>query len=769
MAFQLSVKELSVETKKKILELTKVNPKENAYSVQNLDKFCFQLDNSTGTIRLPLGLWKQFHHTNPNSNKVYPKTQFEFRKTLYTLATDPKGYRDQDVITTQALQSLQETGSAFLSVSCGGGKCLHPDTPILMADGQRKKAKSIQINDLLMGDDSTPRRVTSTCRGVDSMYRIRLSSGESFVCNSVHVLTLKAVGHGTVTHDSDGIAVHYFDGKSFIKRYGFSNETDAQAFALQKGSSVIDMALNDFLELSPVTRSSFRAIKTSVDYPHQSVPIDPYLLGIWLASGRSNGSLIFRGNKAAFDECQSVGRQYGWSLVPLSGTLFKFITRDLETISFAQRLSTLIPLSDRPTIPHLYRINDYRTRLRLLNGLVDGVATPSGEDFVIAKSHLSPQLMAEVRDLIESLCVPHQETETAIIITGQPSRKSYSTFSIEELEEGKYCGFTIDGNHRFVLGNYIVTHNTLMGVYLSSVLGLKTAVLSHVDLVNNQWCQEYQETTNAKVQFVKDDVLDPTADVYIMGVQKASKMPPQALAGVGFVIYDEAHISTLTACTKTMLNFEPKFILGLSATPERADGLENLLEVFFGPKERFITRMETKDFTVIRLKTNFKPRIEYMHVKGKDTVNWSVVTNSLAELVEKQEMIVELTQKHKEHRIMVLCDRKEQAMAIHGKLVELGEKVELLIGAKKKWDTSARVLVAGTKKAGTGFNDPTLTMLVLAGDSKNVKQFEGRIRTQNNIIYDIVDDYGVLENHWRLRRDWYLKRGASIIYEKYEK
>jgi hypothetical protein len=66
------------------------------------------------------------------------------------------------------------------------------------------------------------------------------------------------------------------------------------------------------------------------------------------------------------------------------------------------------------------------------------------------------------------------------------------------------------------------------------------------------------------------------------------------------------------------------------------------------------------------------------------------------------------------------------------------------------------------KKAGVGFNDPTLTMLILATDRQDVIQFEGRIRTTNNIIYDLVDDYKTLETHWEKRAAWYERRGAVI-------
>ena len=61
-----------------------------------------------------------------------------------------------------------------------------------------------------------------------------------------------------------------------------------------------------------------------------------------------------------------------------------------------------------------------------------------------------------------------------------------SPFCIEHLGVGDYFGFTIDGNERFVLGNYIVTHNTRLAYGLAKVLDLpiKTINLGSVNDVS---------------------------------------------------------------------------------------------------------------------------------------------------------------------------------------------------------------------------------------------------------------------------------------------
>jgi hypothetical protein len=150
------------------------------------------------------------------------------------------------------------------------------------------------------------------------------------------------------------------------------------------------------------------------------------------------------------------------------------------------------------------------------------------------------------------------------------------------------------------------------------------------------------------------------------------------------------------------------------------------------------------------------------------TPNWTHIVNTIAYNTDRHRYIADLCIKHQEHRILVLSDRTEQSEAIYKLLIEAGESVQLIIGAKKvkkitDESLKSRVIVGASKKVGTGFDDPTLTMLILASDCKNVAQWEGRIRTTNNIIYDIVDDYRSFENHWAKHREpWFIARGATI-------
>ena len=72
----------------------------------------------------------------------------------------------------------------------GSGKCLGKDTPVMLVSGEIVPVQDIKEGDLLMGDDSTPRKVLSTTQGYGRLYKIIPFKGEPWICNDVHVMTL---------------------------------------------------------------------------------------------------------------------------------------------------------------------------------------------------------------------------------------------------------------------------------------------------------------------------------------------------------------------------------------------------------------------------------------------------------------------------------------------------------------------------------------------------------------------------------------------------
>ena len=81
--------------------------------------------------------------------------------------TDIIGHADAKSILQTYLETNPTGRSVLISGSPGIGKCHGVDTPILMFDGQVKMVQDIQVGDVVMGDDSTPRNHCTNPRGAE--------------------------------------------------------------------------------------------------------------------------------------------------------------------------------------------------------------------------------------------------------------------------------------------------------------------------------------------------------------------------------------------------------------------------------------------------------------------------------------------------------------------------------------------------------------------------------------------------------------------------
>lgn len=321
-------------------------------------------------------------------------------------------------------------------------------------------------------------------------------------------------------------------------------------------------------------------------------------------------------------------------------------------------------------------------------------------------------------------------------------------------------------NHSTVfLGLYTGFGKTACAIYLSIQLGLKTVVLCHLDSVRDQWPGEWNTFSGGtiKVQVVKGSkcVLDPTADVYIIGVIKASLMSSDDFVNIGTVVVDEAHIASGAIYTKTLLKFHPRYLIGLSATFDK--GCVHLMEKYFGSPADFIIRKEIKDFKVIKVQTPFRPEVSYTTVYGKTVPDWNAITNSLEENPDRWNYIVDnIITRHPSEKMIILCNRNALVNGICDILESCDEPHAKYIGGTKSWDKSKRILVAGMKKGGVGLNDPDLTVAIIASGTQDVRQYEGRLRTVDCTVYHLVDNYSTCEKHWEPCKEWYLEKGATL-------
>lgn len=186
MSAIVDVSLLSASQKKEIIKEVEVVPLETKYG-KGESILCFDIEGSS--IKLPFYYYKDKfceEYDFPNSDVEYTNTCLDFTGKLNSIQTEIKD---------ECFSILNSNRSVLISLYCGAGKCLDGDTRILMYDGTYKKCREIKIGDILMGDDSKMRYVSSICNGYERMYKIVQQYSKDYIVNSSHIITLSCIFH----------------------------------------------------------------------------------------------------------------------------------------------------------------------------------------------------------------------------------------------------------------------------------------------------------------------------------------------------------------------------------------------------------------------------------------------------------------------------------------------------------------------------------------------------------------------------------------------
>lgn len=353
------------------------------------------------------------------------------------------------------------------------------------------------------------------------------------------------------------------------------------------------------------------------------------------------------------------------------------------------------------------------------------------------------------------------------------TRPSRDSFPITDLE---FCGElrneqqivkkeaikTLSKKGSIILALHCGFGKTITAINLSITIGFKTLVIVNKIVLMKQWKESILcFCPNARIQTVTTKSRKEDCDFYIINAQNIEKLPDDFFSDIGTVLVDESHLIMAETLSKSLQYVFPRYLIGLTATPYRPDGLDILLELYFG--KNTIIRKLHREHIVYMVNTGFKPKIE-MSKNGR--LNWGTVLDSLSNNEERNELIINILCNFPERNFLVLVKRIKQGEYLVNKLLERGENVTSLMGSNQEFDKKARILIGTISKIGTGFDHPSLDALMLAADVEEYFiQFLGRcMRTKEvePIVFDLVDNYSVLKKHFNTRRSVYKEHGGII-------
>ncbi|MBL7002849.1 MAG: replicative DNA helicase [Gammaproteobacteria bacterium] len=402
------------------------------------------------------------------------ETLFEQEGSITGAAT---GFTDFDELTS----GLQPADLIIVAGRPSMGKCFGKGTPILMSNGEVKVVEDIQVGDVLMGDDSTPRRVLSLARGRETMYWVRQINGLDYRVNESHILSLKC---------------------------SYSEDRE-------KIGDLLNIPLSDYLNSAANFQSKYQGYKVAIDFSEQALAVCPYILGLWLGNEINTSVNIISADVEVVEylreytehlnsTCALANTKQGDDWCPIDNARsIKNINNHIN--STLQRVLNELGLLNNKHIPLSFLANSRLNRLKLLAGMNDsfGRYVNKQKMYVITLTNFA--LAKQIKflcdslgfraSLVENQLNSKQEDNRGIAyrvwFTGDvsdiPVRKERNKAAkwtgnrtwqqtgirIEYDKVDDYYGFVCDGNRLFLLEDMTVVHNTTIAMNMAENIAIK--------------------------------------------------------------------------------------------------------------------------------------------------------------------------------------------------------------------------------------------------------------------------------------------------------
>lgn len=464
-------------------------------------------------------------------------------KSLFT----PKVEDRQPEAIEKVVAHLKQYSGGIAVLPTGIGKCLGRGTPVIRADGRVVPVEDVRAGDRLMGPDGTARTVLSTNQGRGPLYRIDPVKGEPWVCNDMHVLTL--------VHASTG--------------------------------DVIDIPLDEWLAASKTFRHVHKQFSVGVD-EFENAPeaplVDPYFLGLWFGDGtkaeRSPGQLlrieVTKPDPAVATECERIA--VAWGIRCRTDDANGTQCMAYHLVGEKGRSNPLLDAMRRCVGPHQVVPDEIirgsrQTRLAFLAGFCDADAELASKCFVITqkRSDWARAAWWIARSLGFCATITQRSASNqdgfegeywVVVISGHTDRiptriprkqaelrkqkKDASRTGIKatSIGEGDYFGFTLDGDGRFLLSDFTVTHNTFLSLEIARHFQTPIVVLVHKgDMIDNwvEHAEAHLGVPPGDVAIIKESSYIENKPVTICSIQTllSREFSDDFYAQFGFVIADE--------------------------------------------------------------------------------------------------------------------------------------------------------------------------------------------------------------------------------------
>ena len=302
---------------------------------------------------------------------------------------------------------------------------------------------------------------------------------------------------------------------------------------------------------------------------------------------------------------------------------------------------------------------------------------------------------------------------------------------------------------------------TVLSLWIISLLKKKTLVVVHKDFLMNQWRDRIVEfLPEARIGKIQQNTIDiENKDIVLAMVQSLSmkEYEKDTFSSFGLAVFDECHHLGAEVFHKCMSKVASKYMLGLSATPDRKDGLRKVFEWYIGPLV-YITKEKNTDYIETRIYEYYNENKEYCKEEilynGKTCMPRLI--NNICNFQERIDFINNLViqEYNLGRKILILSDRRD---FLNYTKKFLNEKLQkecagLYVGGMKPDElriSQEKDIILGTfSMASEGMDIPKLNTIFLTSPKSDVVQSVGRILREKSevrkfhpLIIDFIDTH----------------------------
>lgn len=320
---------------------------------------------------------------------------------------------------------------------------------------------------------------------------------------------------------------------------------------------------------------------------------------------------------------------------------------------------------------------------------------------------------------------------------------------------------------------------TTVALAISVKLGYRTMILVHKEFLANQWRDRIRQfCPGARIGIVQRDKAEIENMDFVIGMLQTMSQKehdPGIFESIGTLIVDEAHHICARVFSQALFKLCPRHVYGLSATPERKDGLTNILHWFLGPTF-FSVERNNQETTLVNV-------VNYEDDKFREPPPCNRVGK--LSLVEMITQLINIRKRNKvifdtitqllrgTRKILVLSDRRNHCIDLHCKFPGVSG---LYMGGMSEEEltrsSEMRVIFGTFSQAQEGLDIPALDTLVMVTPKTDVKQSVGRILRQvagkqnQPQIWDIYDHWSICHAMFQKRVKVYRSEGFHIQGER---